>query len=411
LGTAYRSFLTRYDESTELYKKALELDPSLENVRSEILTNFLWAKDYSRALEYAKKRFAPESENYYYALSQIDFGTGKLQDAIELIHKIIKLEGSSTDYYYLVILHFLQGLREDWPETLKSIDEFIAKAPSSEFKLQGYLLKSLYDSWLGKQKMSAADLKAAQDLVGSALKWPEEYFKRALVDWARFWLAYDRGDFPECRNSLPDWPAKARQMFFSKTYFKFLSLFARGSLELKEKNLASAEKTLAEMTALIPEMGPYKMHESSSTDQERARYYLAFLKAEMLLAEGSPRQAASELEKATVPEPYGFQFPYNLVLYTAPFLKDTLARAYEQMGDLDKAIAEYERLLRVDEKNPPRFLPHPKYHMSLAKLYERKGNKLKAAGEYRRFLELWKDADSGRPEVEDARSRLLKLKT
>jgi len=102
--------------------------------------------------------------------------------------------------------------------------------------------------------------------------------------------------------------------------------------------------------------------------------------------------------------------PLYVLSYNTPFIKDVVARAYLEKGDLDHAIAEYEKLVTFDPESRTRFLVHPELHYRLAKLYDRKGWQEKANGQYRKFLELWKDADPDQPEVEDARKRLAGLK-
>lgn len=93
------------------------------------------------------------------------------------------------------------------------------------------------------------------------------------------------------------------------------------------------------------------------------------------------------------------------VSFNGFFMQDALARAYVKMRDVDKPVTEYERLITFDPKVVSWYLIHPTFHYRLGKLYEQKGAKDKAKAEYARFLDLWKDADPGWDEVEDAKAR------
>jgi serine/threonine protein kinase/tetratricopeptide (TPR) repeat protein len=88
-----------------------------------------------------------------------------------------------------------------------------------------------------------------------------------------------------------------------------------------------------------------------------------------------------------------------------PFVTESLAKAYYLSGDLENAIKEYTRLTQLGFSREDFILPYVKAFFNLGKIYEQQGNTAKALENYDKFLDLWKDADPGIPEVEDARVR------
>ena len=91
-----------------------------------------------------------------------------------------------------------------------------------------------------------------------------------------------------------------------------------------------------------------------------------------------------------------------------PYTDDFAARALESRGDRDGAIAEYER--RLDPEKTEFSLVHPFSRLRLARLYEKKGKLRAAVKQYEQVLEVWKEADRGLTEVEEARRRLAALR-
>jgi len=89
---------------------------------------------------------------------------------------------------------------------------------------------------------------------------------------------------------------------------------------------------------------------------------------------------------------------------------NSLARAYFKSGDLDKAIDTYEQITSLTRGRDHYGDIYAKSFYALGKIYEEKGWKGKAIEQYEKFLELWKDADPGLPEGEDAHKRLTGLK-
>ena len=88
----------------------------------------------------------------------------------------------------------------------------------------------------------------------------------------------------------------------------------------------------------------------------------------------------------------------------------TLAKAYYQTGNMYDAQQEFEKIpsLYLGRIGDGDFYARSLY--MLGKISEQTGQKEKAAEYFERFLNLWKDADPGMAEVEDAQARLAVLK-
>ena len=101
---------------------------------------------------------------------------------------------------------------------------------------------------------------------------------------------------------------------------------------------------------------------------------------------------------------------FELNLESRYQLEIDLARAYEMNGDIDKAIGVLEERTRFDaSKNDFRLVP-PKVYYDLGRLYEKKELNEKVRENYTKFLDLWKDADLGISEVEDAKRKVQELR-
>jgi tetratricopeptide (TPR) repeat protein len=80
--------------------------------------------------------------------------------------------------------------------------------------------------------------------------------------------------------------------------------------------------------------------------------------------------------------------------------------AYFLNGDLLKARDEYEKITNLTTGRINFGDIYAKAFYMLGKIYEKQDDTAKAVEHYKRFLDLWKDADPGLPEVEDANKQL-----
>jgi tetratricopeptide (TPR) repeat protein/tRNA A-37 threonylcarbamoyl transferase component Bud32 len=107
-----------------------------------------------------------------------------------------------------------------------------------------------------------------------------------------------------------------------------------------------------------------------------------------------------------------FQLGLPLLNADAParlLFADAMGTAFYQLGDLNSARLEYQKIVSFGFGRLDYGDIYSKSYYHLGKISEQQGKKAEAADQYRKFLDLWKNADPGRPEVEDARKRLSAL--
>jgi len=91
-------------------------------------------------------------------------------------------------------------------------------------------------------------------------------------------------------------------------------------------------------------------------------------------------------------------------------IAESMGLTYYKTGDLEKAREEYDKIANLTSGKLDYGDVYAKSFYMLGKIYEQKGWKGKAIEHYEKFLTLWKDADPGITEVEDAKKTLATLK-
>jgi serine/threonine protein kinase/Tfp pilus assembly protein PilF len=166
-------------------------------------------------------------------------------------------------------------------------------------------------------------------------------------------------------------------------------LFWKGVLQAEVRSLDEARKTAEGLRTLI-EKGIKK------NELRNYEYILGLIE----LKKENYRQAADLFGRACG----RLDFEGDATFF------DPLARAFYESGDLDNARKEYERITLLTTGRFYQGDIYAKAFYMLGKIAEQQGDRARALTNYRKFLDLWKDADPGLPEVEDAKKRVAGLK-
>jgi tetratricopeptide (TPR) repeat protein len=164
----------------------------------------------------------------------------------------------------------------------------------------------------------------------------------------------------------------------------------RGNIAYLWGAIGDTAKALKEFEALSQEI-------LTSPDTSAYALVLQGFAIRIAFLSGNPRRGLAEYEKFPVSQ-LGTWDVYDL------------AKTYLDLGMQERAVAVLETgVKRYDQDRAFLCMFGVRLHYLLGQAYEESGWKEKAAAQYREFLDIWKNADSGILEIDDAKTRLAKL--
>jgi tetratricopeptide (TPR) repeat protein/tRNA A-37 threonylcarbamoyl transferase component Bud32 len=385
-------------EAIAEYEKAIAINQRFGYAINQLGYAHARRGDFSKAVECFARYAAlnPGLPNPIDSIAEMNIFMGNLDEAVAKYKAVLTVR---PDFYQSCLgLAYAYALKEEYAETERWLEEFVKRAPTPQTKLEGIAFKNFYDHLLGRLDRSLAGyLSSLSQMEKFRLDYPTANTNLQIA-----FLYMDRGEFDKARKALQIWcDFVEKQPSAFLNYNKAYDRFVLGLIELKQGRLEAAKACLTEIENLLPTLDP--------PSQKDIIFCWRLLGAEAALAGNATEQAISIGDKIEFQGPWSVNIN-DMLPYNTPFLKDVLARAYWKKGDLDKAIAEYERLTTITPKNNLRMLIHPLYHYRFGRVLEEKGDNIRAGLEYEKFLKYWADADPRFVELNDARTRLAALK-
>ncbi|MCK4412280.1 MAG: tetratricopeptide repeat protein [Candidatus Eisenbacteria sp.] len=387
-----------YPGAVRAWHRALELDP-IYGIALNVLAYAYADMDSIDEAIVCIERYtavAPEDANALDSMGDMYFRLGRLDEAAAAYREALDIK---SDFRSSALkLGAIAHLREDYDEMRRWIEAVATMTPGAGMAAEGAWSKAIFHLLRGRFADSLMHLEQGERLAANV----DFVFGKFLAFWFRGWVYYAMGDLTRSRSANDQWSDLCAQHYPSSVTYQILYAFRRGLIELRQGQPDSTRHRLAEMQDVMPRV---------TDDQWRKllEFRHGLLRCELLLHEDSLDAARAVAEGARPPEVIAQHRFIQLV--TDPwFPQDVVARVHARAGSLDAAVAEYELLTVTDPNQRGRRSIHPIYHYRLAKLYEERGSRRAALREYEKFLEIWRDADEGIPELDDARERFVALR-
>jgi tetratricopeptide (TPR) repeat protein/TolB-like protein len=350
LSDGYRR-ADQYDKAEELLRSYLRDYSDDPRIYRDLSLQYIHTGELDRAQAELDKAFLLDPTNYANFQRQGDIlrFRGELAGAEAEYRKLFELReplARIIGTFGIISLHYQKGQYTDVLTTWNDLREFILGFNQPRWNARGHI--GISGLYLRTHRSREAIQEAEEAFAAAAGINYRPYMQEALFLKC---LAYTQ------MNALPD-----------------------------------AERTAAELKTLVDE----------GKNRSAIRWFY-HASGEIALRKGNRARAIELFRQSIALLEYG-------PLAQSAFHLEPLARAYFESGEMENAKKEYEHISRLTSGRATDSDIFAKSFYMLGRIYEQQEERENAIEHYERFLELWKNADPGLVEVEDAKARLAALR-
>ncbi len=423
-GEYYRESEETYEEAIEAYTRLLEIYPDHPNGNLYLGTIFKNIEELDRALicfEQHKKNHA-DYIPVYFSIADVYMLKGQYEEAEEILRYCMDaFSDHRSIHHFLAFNYICQGLPVFAQNELDEAFKLGSKDPHTLY------IRGVYDiltGAFGEAEEEYRKLLEEEEPTGQYLGFhglanlaqikgrnreSREYLRKIIdvsqnpgAEWmesqARSILAFrlinagrPQEALREC-NRAGDLGVRAKRLDLQR-----LALHYKGLAYLRSNSRTRAQRTAEELKALI---------EKGSHQNEMRRY--CHLVGMIELERKNYTQAIEHLETALSLLPFQSSlWAEGHLMNNQALYIDALALGYYRAGNLDQAQEMYDRISRLTTGRLYFEDVYARSFYTLGRIFQRMGESERAEENYNKFLALWFDADSGIPEVNDAKRRLL----
>lgn len=350
-------------------------------------------QDYAAAIRSFQEIVAryPLQVEAYRGLGRLLRGENRHDEAIEILKQGLVIDSDAKDLYNGLGSVYSDLGRHD--EAIAMFQRYVKLAPEEP---NAHDSLGLGYQWAGRYQDAVQEYERALTLK------PD--FEVSVIHLAN--TLYQQGRYREALHEFQHYIEIAPSISERGRGYSGIAQIqrSRGRLDEAERaarqSLARDKTSLGQMFAAALEKGDLPAAEKLKSALEKIRRTARGARGD--LRELSYYQGRFELKSGRATEAiekFKEALQHRAPTWNVDPYEDCLANAYLELSRWDEAIAEYERILRL---NPN----YPLVHYHLAQAYERKGQRDQARAEYERFLQVWSNADADIPEVVSARKAL-----